>query len=289
MIFAWYAHDHLYSPVALINPSGNAIERYEYDAYGRCCVLDPNFTIDADGLSDYDNPYLFTGRRWDTLNNGSLKIQYSRNRYYDYQTGRFLSHDPLGITPNHPKPNMFNVMSQYKDGMNLYEYVRSNPVIKVDPKGLESCGYKVDCGDIHVDSWWDRIGDSLGGYHCDLNNTSKPNERENARSYPVWVDRDKTCNRTLMGGENKGKACLCATCSDITDCVDAVWKKIGQGKTPTLNDNCHTWAAAQISRCCLKTTWDPAWFAGDFTCTKWAYVGGPIMRRICIERSPSIN
>jgi len=132
----YYVHDHLYSPVALVFVTGAVQERYEYDAYGRCCVLDPDFTIDADGSSDYDNPYLFTGRRWDILNNGSLKIQYSRNRYYDYHTGRFLTHDPLGITPNPPVPNYFYVTGQYKDGLSLYEYVRSNPVVYADVLGL---------------------------------------------------------------------------------------------------------------------------------------------------------
>jgi len=122
--------------VALIFATGAVQERYEYDAYGRCYVLDPDFAIDADGSSDYDNPYLFTGRRWDILNNGSLKIQYSRNRYYDYHTGRFLTHDPLGITPNPPKPNNFGIIGQYKDGLNLYEYVRSNPVVYADVLGL---------------------------------------------------------------------------------------------------------------------------------------------------------
>jgi RHS repeat-associated protein len=63
---------------------------------------------------------LFTGRRVDILDNGSLKIQYNRNRYYDYYTGRWLTHDPLG----------------YVDGMNLYEYGRSNPPNRLDPSGL---------------------------------------------------------------------------------------------------------------------------------------------------------
>jgi len=83
---------------------------------------------------------LFTGRRWDILNNGSLKIQYSRNRYYDHHTGRFLTEDPLGITPNPPKPNIFNVTSQYKDELSLYEYVRSNPVSQYDSFGLACSG-----------------------------------------------------------------------------------------------------------------------------------------------------
>ncbi|MHC4573042.1 MAG: hypothetical protein ACYS76_02730 [Planctomycetota bacterium] len=43
-----------------------------------------------------DNPDLFTDRRVDILDNGSLKIQYNRNRYYNYHTGRWLSHDPSG-------------------------------------------------------------------------------------------------------------------------------------------------------------------------------------------------
>ncbi|MHC4643534.1 MAG: hypothetical protein ACYS32_17975, partial [Planctomycetota bacterium] len=88
----YYIHDHLYSPVALTDYSGTVLERYEYDAYGNCHVLEPNFAPDADGESDYGNPYLFTGRRVDILDSGSLKIQYNRNRYYDYYTGRFTTH-----------------------------------------------------------------------------------------------------------------------------------------------------------------------------------------------------
>jgi len=67
------------------------------------------------------NPYLFTGRRLDILDNGSLTIQYSRARYYDTETGRFISRDPIG----------------YKDGMNFYEYVKSRPVILPDPFGKQ--------------------------------------------------------------------------------------------------------------------------------------------------------
>ena len=118
----YYAHDHLYSPAALIDSSGTVLERYEYDAYGNCSILEPNFAPDPDGKSDYGNNYLFTGRRLDILDSSSLKIQYNRNRYYDYYTGRWLTHDPLG----------------YVDGMNLYEYVRSNPVIRADAQGTIS-------------------------------------------------------------------------------------------------------------------------------------------------------
>ena len=117
----YYLHDHLYSPAVLVEDNGTVVERYEYDAYGASRVLEPNFAPDPDGLSDYANSYLFTGRRLDILDANSLKIQYNRNRYYDPQTGRWLTHDPL----------------KYVDAMNLYEYLASSPVFGRDPFGEE--------------------------------------------------------------------------------------------------------------------------------------------------------
>ena len=96
------------------------LERYEYDAYGKVKILNADFTDDADNKSDYVNPYYFTGRRLDELDNGNLKLMYYRSRYYDTATGRFFTHDPI----------------IYIDGMNPYEYIGSNPVIKLDPSGL---------------------------------------------------------------------------------------------------------------------------------------------------------
>ena len=119
-LFKFVVHDHLYSPVALIGVGAAVLERYEYDAYGNCRVLEPNFADDPDGKSDFANPYFFTGRQVDTLDSGSLKIQYNRNRYLDYYMGRWFTQDPLG----------------YVDGLNLYEYVKSNPMRWRDMWGL---------------------------------------------------------------------------------------------------------------------------------------------------------
>lgn len=67
---------------------------------------------------------------------------------YDPQAGRFLQRDPLGTGPivvhdsAGPRfiltsgPVVANPnLSQYRDGMNLYEYVKSNPIILTDPLG----------------------------------------------------------------------------------------------------------------------------------------------------------
>lgn len=64
------------------------------------------------------------------------KSNTTENRYYDQYTGRWLTHDPLGITPNPQKPNIFDMIGQYRDGLGLYEYVRSCPILQRDPHGL---------------------------------------------------------------------------------------------------------------------------------------------------------
>jgi RHS repeat-associated protein len=141
-------------------------ERYEYDAYGNCYVLEPNFAPDPDNKTDYVNPYQFTGRSLDVLDGGLLKIMQYRHRYYDTYTGRFFTHDPMGITPDVPVhgSNMlsdslsvsrqengslnrdtwmhsmqyasYKATRQYASGINLYEYVKSAPSKGTDPLGL---------------------------------------------------------------------------------------------------------------------------------------------------------
>jgi len=111
--YCFYAHDHLYSPVTLTFET-SVIERYEFQ------------TISNIG---------FTGRELDVLDNGSLKIMYYRARYYDLQTGRFTQRDPLGINPAGGIHNPFAVHNQHQEGLNLYEYVKSNSLRNIDPHG----------------------------------------------------------------------------------------------------------------------------------------------------------
>ena len=83
-----------------------------------------------------------TPRKWshrvDTLDSGKLKIYYYRTRHYGPYIGRFLQHDQLGINPAGLSHNPFTIIKQYTDGMSLYQYVQSNPVMNIDPNGLDA-------------------------------------------------------------------------------------------------------------------------------------------------------
>jgi RHS repeat-associated protein len=90
------------------------VERYSYDVFGEPMMRDANDQILT--TSDYNNPYMFTGRRYDDETGN----YYYRARYYCPEIGRYLQTDPLS----------------YIGGMNLYTYVHNDPVNRTDPRGL---------------------------------------------------------------------------------------------------------------------------------------------------------
>jgi RHS repeat-associated protein len=122
----FYHQNTLGSAHALTDPAALIKEGYHYDAYGQQTVYQPgpngqvdwggDDVITPGGPSVLGNPYLYTGRRLDT----ETGLYYYRMRYMNGEQGRFVQRDPLG----------------YVDGMNLYEYVSSNSVNKIDPLGL---------------------------------------------------------------------------------------------------------------------------------------------------------
>ena len=110
----YYHSNTLFSVYALSDSSGSVIERYKYDAYGGCTVLDADGSVDSDGLSDAGNPYLFTGRRLDP----ETGLMQYRSRYYSPGQGRFVGRDP----------------TEYLAGANMYDL--GLPVRTADPTGL---------------------------------------------------------------------------------------------------------------------------------------------------------
>ena len=123
------AGDGLSSVVALSNISGTIVETYSRacpsmflagDAFGNTTVCNVNGTPLSPNASLYDNPYMYTARRYDS----ETSLYYYRARIYSPTLGRFLQPDPIGYTA----------------GMNMYAYCGNNPISWVDPWGLEAKG-----------------------------------------------------------------------------------------------------------------------------------------------------
>jgi len=106
--------DANYNVTATIDAvTSDIVERYAYTAYGMTTLYSPTWNEPA-ALTT--NGPLYGGYFLDV----ETALYQVRNRYYDLRLSTFISRDPLG----------------YSEGANLYQYVDSTPIIKVDPSGL---------------------------------------------------------------------------------------------------------------------------------------------------------
>ena len=95
-----------------VNSANNVIARWQYDAWGN--VVDEEIASTATALASLR--YRFQGREWSAAT-GLINF---RMRWYDAETGRWLSKDPIGIN----------------GGMNLYEFCLNNSMSVTDPVGM---------------------------------------------------------------------------------------------------------------------------------------------------------
>jgi RHS repeat-associated protein len=113
----YYHRDGLGSTVALSDATGQIVERYRYDVFGRVEIR--SATGESLPVSLFGNRFLFTGRE----HLSEVGLYDYRNRVYSAELGRFLQTDPIRFTAG--------------DG-NLYRYVGNNAVNLWDPWGLAS-------------------------------------------------------------------------------------------------------------------------------------------------------
>jgi len=108
-----YLHQDASHNVRLLTDgAGNISDTYDYEAFGP--------SIGTTGTTE--NAYRFAGERLDP----DTGLTYLRARYYDPNTGRFISRDPFA--------------GNLRDPMSLHRYLYANadPVINLDPAGLTS-------------------------------------------------------------------------------------------------------------------------------------------------------
>jgi len=120
----YFIKDHLGTVHAVTDSSGDIVEEYKYDAWGRVLGV-----YDTDGIplaeSAIGNPYLFQGRWYSWALHkamGGSGLYFFRTRGYDPVVGRWLSKDPIGVL----------------GGLNQYIFCGNSPVNSVDPDALDT-------------------------------------------------------------------------------------------------------------------------------------------------------
>ncbi|MFJ6266378.1 DNRLRE domain-containing protein [Lysinibacillus xylanilyticus] len=115
----YYLTNYRGDVLALTNSNGDIVAEYTYDAWGNI--------MSQIGTMATINPYRYAGYRYDE----STKLYYLMARYYNPDTGVFLSLDPVRGDTMEPL------------SLNGYNYANNNPVMNVDPNGTKAVKYYV--------------------------------------------------------------------------------------------------------------------------------------------------
>jgi RHS repeat-associated protein len=120
----YYTSDANTNVTALVNASGQVVERYVYSAYGVVTFCDASWApLTAGGTNTTTTPGVSSAVGNTTLYASMVLdprtgLFYDEHRWYDAWTSTFVSQDPALADSN------------------LYRYCTDNPVIFVDPTGL---------------------------------------------------------------------------------------------------------------------------------------------------------
>lgn len=102
----YYLSDHLSTAQLLLNAQGTVVWQGNYTPFGGVDIV----------VNTIENNFRFPGQYFDAESG----LYYNWNRYYDPETGRYVSADPIGLD----------------GGVNLYAYVGGNPLNLTDIMGL---------------------------------------------------------------------------------------------------------------------------------------------------------
>ncbi len=140
----YYHQNELGSVENISSTSGNSIENYTYDPYGKTTITDS--LGNSISNTTMGNRFGFTGQELDAETNDYHF--YFRN--YNATTGTFYQRDLIG----------------YADGMGMYQYVGNNPANGIDIFGLETepCAEKKSGSNpwLDIGNGYNKFSDAIG-------------------------------------------------------------------------------------------------------------------------------
>ena len=223
---SYYQADGLGSVSSLSNGAGAVAQNYSYDSFGNIIATTGSLV----------NSFRYTRREWDT----ETSLYYYRARYYDPQSGRFLSEDPI----------------RFRGGVDFYPYVGGNPLNALDPSGMLvfAVYYKgtgqltvtdLNTGEtviINVESGGKPFGDPIpNGVYDLLEQQRKPDEfRLDKQDETPYDDVDDATGRNNFRLHHPGRTIGCIAAKDWKD-WNKVFNLINNTKTSTVPDNFKPW------------------------------------------------
>ena len=111
--------------IGIYDSCGNLLGEYKYDAWGNILSQGGSNILTI-------NPFRYRGYYYDE----ETGLYYLNSRYYDPETGRFISPDDVGV--------LDETFTQL-NGLNLYAYCYNNPVMMTDPDGAFAL------------TWWQKL------------------------------------------------------------------------------------------------------------------------------------
>jgi RHS repeat-associated protein len=140
----WAQQDANFNVTALVDGSGNVVERFGYDPYGVRTVYDASYNVRPAG-SNYDFQHGFQGLWQDTTSG----LNEADHRWYSPTLGRWEKIDLIG----------------YQAGdVNLYRFVNNRPLNATDPSGLDDQGLIGGMfGGALTGGAWGAAGGAVGG------------------------------------------------------------------------------------------------------------------------------
>jgi len=109
----------------VVDANGNLVNSYDYNAWGE--IREQNETV--------SNPFLWQTKPWDE----EVTLYYSRARYYEGKTGRFLGVDPVCRIPG------FTGGRDAQSVGDRYGFGLQNPTCRVDYTGLADEDHCAKC------------------------------------------------------------------------------------------------------------------------------------------------
>ena len=115
----WYEYNLQGDVVGIYSQAGEKLASYVYDAWGNATVTYHSYGASIPAV--INNPFRYRGYYYDV----DLGLYYLQSRYYDANTGRFISPDDVSYLGANGDLNSYN----------LYAYCSNNPVMYADPSG----------------------------------------------------------------------------------------------------------------------------------------------------------